>query len=170
MSTPLHQMQVPAEWVAHGSLGSFPKLFGYDQKPAEVREMQGRLAIVFPSLEDQAELIYAVPGIVDWFRELYAKIPHFPYFLVPNVEAGALQSILISGMASKARDQALTSGVFEADDQAIAWTLTLMAATARYATHMGDDWEPVVRALLSPLGADTDYFVEQVAQVLDESP
>ncbi|HEX7461828.1 MAG TPA: hypothetical protein VF317_06615 [Dermatophilaceae bacterium] len=163
----LRQLEVPADWVASRDLGGFPTLFGYGQKPADVREMQGSVMIVFPQLEDEADSIYAVPGVLDWFHELYDQVPHFPYFLVPHPLAGGLQSLIMSGGNADLRAHARQTGNLAADDEVQQWLLSRMVATGRYATHMADDWERIVREFLGPAGPAADAFVEKVRQQVE---
>jgi hypothetical protein len=156
----IRQLEIPAAWVKDGYLGPLPGMLGYEQPPADVREIQGTVAFVFPEIEDQAESIFAVPGVLGWLRMLHTEIPHVTYFLFPHPRAAALQGLLLSGVDDEAAASAIAEGRIPIDASQ-AYLTDRMTACAIFATEMGDDWERIVAEFLAP----PDDQVSQ--QVLD---
>jgi hypothetical protein len=148
----IRQLEVPSAWVSEGSPPeSLELLFGREQTPSDVRAAQGSFVIVFPEIEDQAQRIFGVPGILDWFRELYERVPHASYFLAPSALTGALTGLLLCSLNHSDRAAALQSEQIPLNDVSVAFLTDRMLACAAYATEMGDDWEPIISAFLEPL-------------------
>jgi hypothetical protein len=147
----IRQMNIPAGWVANGELGALPTLLGTGQKPSDVRQLQGSMVFTFEEIESQADSIFAVEGVLDWFHLLHTRIPHVSYFLEPSPMSGALQGMLLCVLDEEARAAAIASSV-PVTQPVLEFLLERMISCARFATAMGDDWERILRDFLAPIG------------------
>lgn len=163
----LRMLNISAEWVTTGDLGRLPTVFSADLAPSQARELQGRIMFTFQELEVPDVSIFAMPGVLDYIARLHTAIPHLLYFLAPHTECGAIQGLLYSMLAGDERDAALASNQIEMPDHAVSGLIERFVVAANYATHVGDDWRPVVEELLDAFAPDVQaYFLEEVRQGL----
>lgn len=144
----LRQIDIPAGWVSEGKLGPLPEMLSTRSANADLRELQGSMIFVFPAIENQAESIFDVPGVLDWFRLLHATIPYVTYFMVPEASAGSLEGLILARLGRDALEQDSENGGLERLIECLAVSMT---RCAQFATQVGDDWEPIVTRFLTPL-------------------
>ena len=49
----------------------------------------------------------------------------------------------------------------------VEWVVSRLAAAAEYATHVGDDWEPITYDFLAPLGDDGETIFARIAGLVE---
>lgn len=69
------------------------RVFGQiSQRPGDARQLRGRVFLGFPSYDDDPRPNWRIPAIRTFVRRLHDQLPHFPYFLIPDV---ALEAPLV---------------------------------------------------------------------------
>ena len=155
----IRQIDISADWVSEGKLGTLPELLSARNLHADLRELQGSMIFVFPAIEDQAESIFDVPGVLDWFRLLHDTIPHVTYFMLPDVPAGSLEGLILARLGRAGLQDVAEGGELEPLIECLAKS---MAHCTQFATQVGDDWEPIVNMFLAPLDPPLQALVLDV--------
>lgn len=63
--------------------------------PKHAKELRGRIFLAFPSYDDDPRPNWQIPSVRLFVRDLQRRLPHFAYFLVPDVAVGHVTMYLL---------------------------------------------------------------------------
>ena len=63
--------------------------------PKYAKELRGRVFLAFPSYDDDPRPNWQIPSIRRFVRDLQSRLPHFAYFLLPDVAVGHITMYLL---------------------------------------------------------------------------
>jgi hypothetical protein len=160
----LRALDIPQELADAGDLRLLTGLFDdADVEPELAHKLRATVMLTFECYEEEDTPIFLDARVCEYLRLAHDRIPHLLYYLSPEPAAGALLGF---GAAYGAL-------VELPDSQLLAVDLGLpmlerlshhLAAAARHAQLMEDQWEPVIDAHLA---AFDDILLAQLHDAVD---
>lgn len=127
-------------------------------EPLNAKELRGTIALGFPKYDSQNVVWAALPDVRGFIRKLDGEYPYIPYFLMPEPEvkqlAWYLQCLLPNPMIYSGNN----NYQMEVEPPDFFWLVyKKMETLIRFASHVNDDYEYVIRCFLNGLPSIGSY-------------
>jgi hypothetical protein len=138
-------------------------------RPERARRVQGSYVVALAGYDDDRRPVGAIPQTRRFMRRLYERVPHFLYFVPPEVEFRQV-ALLIAVFSDPARTAVGATGDFEIvpDEDGYRALINCLIATDEFARAMADDHQGIVDALIAPLHPKSADAVREVLRRLAE--